>query len=63
VAHQLIEALAAELDPSKYHDTLQENLMKLIEASSEGREVTEVENPKKIAPVVNLMAALKESLA
>ena len=63
VAHQLIEALASEWDASKYHDTFEENLKKLIEARIEGKEVTPVEKPKKPAPVVDLMAALKESLA
>ena len=63
VAHQLIEALAADFDPSKYHDTFQENLKQLIQARLEGREVTEVEKPKKMEPVVDLMAALKESLS
>ena len=32
VAHQLIEALADEVVPKKYHDNFQENLKKLIEA-------------------------------
>jgi DNA end-binding protein Ku len=63
VAHQLIEALAGEWDPDKYHDTFQENLKKLIEAKLEGQEITPVEKPKKLAPVVDLMAALKQSLA
>ncbi|MFY9701676.1 MAG: Ku protein [Terriglobales bacterium] len=63
VAHQLIEALAGEWDPEKYHDTFQENLKKLIEAKLEGGEVQAVEQPRKLAPVVDLMAALKESLA
>jgi len=63
VAHQLVEALAAEWEPEKYHDTFQENLKKLIKAHLEGKDVTEVEKPKKPAPVVDLMAALKESLA
>jgi DNA end-binding protein Ku len=63
VAHQLIEALADEWDPEKYKDTFQENLKKLIETKLEGGEVTEVEKPKKLAPVVDLMAALKQSLA
>ena len=63
VAHQLIEALADEWDPEKYHDTFQENLKKLIKTKLEGGEVTEVEKPKKLAPVVDLMAALKASLA
>ena len=63
VAHQLIEALAGDWDPEKYHDTFQENLKKLIETKLEGGEVQAVEQPKKMAPVVDLMAALKESLA
>src|ERR1700723_2797674 len=63
IAHQLIEALAGEWDPEKYHDTFQENLKKLIETKLEGGEVQAVEKPKKLAPVVDLMAALKQSLA
>src|SRR6516162_2434645 len=63
VAHQLIEALAAEWDPEKYKDDFQDNLKKLIEIKLEGGEVKEVEKPKKLAPVVDLMAALKQSLA
>src|SRR5437870_725396 len=63
VAHQLIEALADEWNPEKYKDTFQENLKKLIEAKLEGGEVAAVEKPKKLAPVVDLMAALKQSLA
>jgi len=62
VAHQLIEALSGDWDPEKYHDSFQENLKKLIETKLEGGEVQEVEKPKKLAPVVDLMAALKESL-
>jgi DNA end-binding protein Ku len=63
VAHQLIEALADKWDPEKYHDEFQDNLKKLIAAKLEGGEVAEVEKPKKLAPVVDLMAALKASLA
>jgi DNA end-binding protein Ku len=63
VAHQLIEALAGKFEPQKYYDTFEENLKKLIKARLEGRDVTPVEKPKKMAPVVDLMAALKESLA
>jgi DNA end-binding protein Ku len=63
VAHQLIKALADKWDPEKYHDDFQENLKKLIETKLEGGEITEVEKPKKLAPVIDLMAALKQSLA
>jgi DNA end-binding protein Ku len=63
IAHQLIDALAADWDPEKYHDEFQENLKKLIETKLEGGTVAEVEKPKKLAPVVDLMSALKQSLA
>jgi DNA end-binding protein Ku len=63
VAHQLIEALAAKFEPEKFHDTFQDNLKALIKARLEGEDVTEIEKPKKLAPVVDLMSALKQSLA
>jgi DNA end-binding protein Ku len=63
VAHQLIEALAADWEPEKYHDNFQDNVKKLIQTKLEGGKVEEVEKPKKLAPVVDLMAALKQSLA
>jgi len=63
VAHQLIEALAAEWDPSKYYDTFEENLKKLIKAHMEGKEVVAVEKPRPSAAPTDLMAALKASLA
>jgi DNA end-binding protein Ku len=63
VAHQLIEALAADWEPEKFHDTFQDNLKKLIQTKLEGGKIAEVEKPKKLAPVVDLMSALKESLA
>jgi DNA end-binding protein Ku len=62
VAHQLIEALAGKFEPEKFHDTFEENVKELIKAHLEGREVTAVEKPRKPAPVVDLMAALRESL-
>jgi DNA end-binding protein Ku len=63
VAHQLIEALADKWDPDKYHDEFQDNLKNLIQTKLEGGKIAEVEKPKKLAPVVDLMAALKQSLA
>jgi DNA end-binding protein Ku len=63
VAHQLIEALATEWEPEKYHDSFQDNLKNMIQTKLEGGKITEVEKPKKLAPVVDLMSALKQSLA
>jgi DNA end-binding protein Ku len=62
VAHQLIEALAADFEPEKYQDTFEENLKKMIQARLEGKEVAPVEKPRKPAPVVDLMDALRKSI-
>ena len=63
VAHQLVQALAAEWEPKKYYDTFEANVKELIKAHLEGKHVVGVEKPKKAAPVVDLMDALKQSLA
>src|SRR5258706_5054639 len=63
VANQLIEALAGPWEPEKYHDTFQDQLKELIKARLEGKEAPEVEKPKPIKPVTDLMEALKQSLA
>lgn len=63
VAHQLIEALAAKWDPSKYHDTFEENLKKLVKAHMDGKKIVAVEKPRASAAPVDLMEALKKSLA
>jgi DNA end-binding protein Ku len=62
IANQLIEALADKFEPTRFHDTFQDNLKALIKARLEGRQITAIEIPKP-APVVDLMAALKQSLA
>ena len=63
VAEQLIQALAAKWDPTKYYDTFEENLKTLIKARMEGKHVVAVEQPKPSAAPKDLMAALKQSLA
>jgi DNA end-binding protein Ku len=62
LAQQLIESLAAPFDPQKYRDQYQENVRALISAKLKGQEVTEVAHPH-MAPVIDLMEALKKSLA
>jgi DNA end-binding protein Ku len=61
LAEKLVEGLAADFDPSKYHDEYQERLKQLIEAKREG-ETVEAAAPKKRAPVIDLMQALQKSL-
>jgi DNA end-binding protein Ku len=62
LAQQLIESLAAPFDPQKYRDEYQENLKAMITAKLKGQQVTEVAQPH-LAPVIDLMEALKKSLA
>lgn len=61
LAEKLVEGLAADFDPSKYHDEYQSQLSQLIEAKKEGLEV-QSPAPKRLAPVIDLMQALQQSL-
>ena len=63
LARTLIESLAAPFEPEKYKDAYRENLMTLIKAKVEGRELVEAPTAEKLAPVVDIMEALKMSLA
>lgn len=61
LAHSLIEGLRGDFDKKKYKDNFQENLARMLGAKLEGHPVEEIEKPK-LAPVIDLMAALKKSL-
>ena len=61
LAEKLVESLAAPFDPDKYQDDYQNRLLQLIEAKSEGKTVRETKTTK-LAPVIDLMAALQKSL-
>lgn len=62
LAQQLVESLATDFEPSKYRDQFQEQAKALIQAKREGREVASAPQPQ-LAPVIDLMEALKKSLA
>ncbi len=62
LAQQLIESLAAPFDPLKYRDEYMENVKGMIAAKLKGQEVTQAAQPH-MAPVIDLMEALKKSLA
>jgi DNA end-binding protein Ku len=62
LAEKLVEGLAADFDPSKYHDEYQQRLMQMIEAKREGQAIPG-EKPKQRAPVIDLMQALQKSLS
>jgi DNA end-binding protein Ku len=62
LALQLIESLAAHFEPEKFQDTYRQSLRAMIEAKRKGEQVMESAHPK-LAPVIDLMEALKKSLA
>jgi len=62
MAKMLISSLEAEFEPQKYHDEYRENLQKMIEAKVEGKNVVATPSAH-IAPVIDIMEALKKSLA
>jgi DNA end-binding protein Ku len=61
MAKMLVESLLGEFEPTKYHDAYRANLRTMIEAKISGQSV--IETPEsKIAPVIDIMEALKKSL-
>jgi DNA end-binding protein Ku len=54
--------LEAEFEPGKYHDAFRANVRAMIDAKIEGREVVAAADPR-VAPVIDIMEALKRSLA
>ena len=62
LAKMLISSLEADFEPQKYHDAYRDNLQKMIEDKIEGKKV--VETPAEhVTPVIDIMEALKRSLA
>jgi DNA end-binding protein Ku len=62
MAKMLISSLEADFEPQKYHDEYRLNLQQMIEAKIEGRKVVAAPT-EHIAPVIDIMEALKRSLA
>jgi DNA end-binding protein Ku len=62
LAKMLIESLAADFEPNKYTDAYRANLQKLIQDKLEGQQIVATPTPH-IAPVIDIMEALKKSLA
>ena len=62
LAEQLVETLSEDFKLSKYHDEFQGRLQALIDAKRKGKEIAAEPEPHR-APVIDMMAALKKSLA
>ena len=62
LARQLIDGLVGDFDPNEFKSEYRQNLRKLLEAKLAGEEIS-VPEPVADAPVIDLMEALKQSVA
>jgi len=63
LAEQFAKGLVASFRPEKFHDEYQERVKKLIESKEKGTAAPKQEKTTRLAPVVDLMTALKQSIA
>jgi DNA end-binding protein Ku len=63
LAMTLVQSLEAPFEPEKYKDDYRENLKAMIRAKVEGKQVVETAPVQHKAPVIDILEALKLSLA
>jgi DNA end-binding protein Ku len=63
LAEQFAKALIKPFHPEQFHDEYQKRVEQLVESKEEGGTAPRVEEGKRLAPVINLMDALKKSIA
>jgi len=63
LAEQFAKGLVAPFRPGEFRDEYQERVKKLIESKEKGTAAPKPEKGPKLAPVVDLMTALKQSIA
>ena len=63
MAEQLVEGLAKPFEPEAYPNETRRQLVEFLEAKAAGQEIEPTEEAEAPAPVIDLMAALKASLA
>jgi len=63
LARQVIESLAGDFEPEELKSEYRRDLRALLEAKMRGEEIAVPEEPEEEAPVIDLMEALKASVA
>ena len=63
LAQQVIDSLEGEFDPDELTSEYRQNLKQMLEAKLDGQEIVKPEPEEEAAPVVDLMDALKKSVA
>ncbi|GGI08566.1 non-homologous end joining protein Ku [Egicoccus halophilus] len=62
MAEQLIDSLVTDFDPERYHDEYQQRVTSFLEAKAEGQELEVTPPERDTGGVIDLMAALEQSL-
>jgi DNA end-binding protein Ku len=63
MAQSLIEAMSGEYDPRQFKDTYRDRLQAMIEDKVKGHKTVQAPQPQEMAPVIDIMDALKRSLS
>jgi DNA end-binding protein Ku len=63
LGEQFAKTLVKPFRPQEFHDDYRERVKQLIESKAKGRTIAKQEPSPKLAPVIDLMSALKKSLA
>jgi DNA end-binding protein Ku len=63
LAGQFAKSLVKPFRPEQFHDEYSKRIEELIESKNKGKPVPKPEKARRLAPVVDLMTALKNSLA
>ena len=63
LAEQFIRQLTAKFEPEQYKDEYQQRVLDLVETKRAGQVVAGQPQKPKLAPVIDLMDALKKSIA
>ena len=63
IARKIIEQKEGDFDPEQFTDRYEDALRELIEEKKRGHKITVSEEPRDVGNVVDLMEALKRSIA
>jgi DNA end-binding protein Ku len=63
LAEQFVRQLTAKFDPEQYKDEYQQRVLDLVETKRAGQVIAGQAQKPKLAPVIDLMEALKKSIA
>jgi DNA end-binding protein Ku len=63
LAEQFAKSLTKPFHPEEFHNEYQRQIQKLLETKMKGKPLPAPEKPPKLAPVIDLMDALKKSMA